>query len=80
MLRRKLNIRTALICKRESGFPREIKALRRGAHSLVQSVRPRLSTSPALSTAIFVRYPLFTSTGMPAIFSLTDPSVDRVVK
>jgi hypothetical protein len=26
------------------------------------------------------RYPLFTGTGMPATFSLTEPSVDRVVK
>jgi hypothetical protein len=26
------------------------------------------------------RYPLFTGTGVPAIFSFTEPSVDRVVK
>jgi hypothetical protein len=26
------------------------------------------------------RYPLFTGTGVPAIFSLTEPGVDRVVK
>jgi hypothetical protein len=34
----------------------------------------------APSAAVFVRYALFTGTGMPAIFSMTEPSVDRVVK
>ena len=77
VLGRELNIRTVLSSKRESGFPWWIKALRIPLGGRWPIWVEHVSRA---STAIFVRYPLFTGTGMPAIFSLTDPSVDRVVK